>query len=231
MARHLERRSTGPGLTCHPPVCRHVVTINGFEDVPKNDAAALKKAIAHQPVSVAICASMSLQLYHSGVVGDDACCQDLNHGVLAVGYDDGSKGGIPHYVIKVWRGCARVLALRGATAVVPAFRRCACAARLLSGRCCMHGLPRACLQNSWGEGWGEDGFFRLAAKSSEASGACGVYKAASYPLKKDSTNPAVPSFCGYFGWTECPASSQCVCNFDFLGLVCFAWGCETNASA
>lgn len=37
------------------------MTIDGFEDVPKNDGEALKKAIAHQPVSVAICASMSLQ--------------------------------------------------------------------------------------------------------------------------------------------------------------------------
>lgn len=33
-----------------PPACRHVVTIDGFEDVPPNDGAALKKAIAGQPV-------------------------------------------------------------------------------------------------------------------------------------------------------------------------------------
>lgn len=78
------------------------MTIDGFEDVPKDNGDALKKAIAHQPVSVAICASTSLQLYHSGVVGDDACCQELNHGVLAVGYDDGEADGLePHYIIKV----------------------------------------------------------------------------------------------------------------------------------
>lgn len=88
-----------------------MVTIDGYEDVPKDDGAALKKAIAHQPVAVAICASMSLQLYSSGVVGDDACCQELNHGVLAVGYDDGKADGLePHYIIKVraeGAGCTR----------------------------------------------------------------------------------------------------------------------------
>lgn len=31
-----------------------VVTIDGYEDVPENDEQALKKAVARQPVSVAI---------------------------------------------------------------------------------------------------------------------------------------------------------------------------------
>jgi KDEL-tailed cysteine endopeptidase len=33
---------------------RRVVTIDSYEDVPENDEASLKKAAAHQPVSVAI---------------------------------------------------------------------------------------------------------------------------------------------------------------------------------
>lgn len=33
---------------------RRVVTIDSFEDVPENDEVSLKKAVAHQPVSVAI---------------------------------------------------------------------------------------------------------------------------------------------------------------------------------
>lgn len=61
------------------------MTIDGFGDVPENDEAALKKAVAVQPVSVAICASGGLQFYHSGVVGGK-CCDELDHGVLAVGY-------------------------------------------------------------------------------------------------------------------------------------------------
>ena len=64
---------------------RNAVTIDGFEDVPENDEAALKQAVAMQPVSVAICASGGLQFYHSGIVGGK-CCDELDHGVLAVGY-------------------------------------------------------------------------------------------------------------------------------------------------
>jgi len=61
------------------------VSIDGYEDVPENDEAALMKAVSKQPVSVAICASGGLQFYSSGVV-DGKCCTELDHGVLAVGY-------------------------------------------------------------------------------------------------------------------------------------------------
>lgn len=82
---------------------RPAVVIDGYEDVPPNDASALKKALAHQPVSVAICASPALQFYESGVVSDNACCQELNHGVLAVGYAEGKAtngDAPPHWIIK-----------------------------------------------------------------------------------------------------------------------------------
>ena len=43
-----------------------VVTIDGYEDVPPFDEEALKKAVAHQPVSVAIEAGgREFQLYES----------------------------------------------------------------------------------------------------------------------------------------------------------------------
>lgn len=43
-----------------------VVSIDGYEDVPSYNENALKKAVAHQPVSVAIEASgRALQLYQS----------------------------------------------------------------------------------------------------------------------------------------------------------------------
>ncbi|XP_026428237.1 oryzain alpha chain-like [Papaver somniferum] len=46
----------------------HVVTIDGFEDVPVNDEKALQKAVANQVVSVAIEAGgRAFQLYKSGV--------------------------------------------------------------------------------------------------------------------------------------------------------------------
>ena len=43
-----------------------VVSIDGYEDVPENDENALKKAVANQPVSVAIEAGgREFQLYQS----------------------------------------------------------------------------------------------------------------------------------------------------------------------
>ena len=43
-----------------------VVSIDGFEDVPENDEKSLQKAVAHQPVSVAIEAGgREFQLYKS----------------------------------------------------------------------------------------------------------------------------------------------------------------------
>lgn len=71
-----------------------VVTIDGHEDVPENDEDALLKAVANQPVSVAIDAGgSSFQLYSEGVFTGD-CGTELDHGVGIVGYGttvDGTK--------------------------------------------------------------------------------------------------------------------------------------------
>ncbi|KAK9132072.1 hypothetical protein Scep_011600 [Stephania cephalantha] len=72
----------------------HAVQITGYEDVPANSEAALLKAVAKQPVSVAIEASgFGFQFYSSGVF-TGPCGTQLDHGVTAVGYgvsDDGTK--------------------------------------------------------------------------------------------------------------------------------------------
>ncbi len=45
----------------------HAVTIDGYEDVPENDEVSLRKAVAHQPVSVAIEADQkAFQVRHRG---------------------------------------------------------------------------------------------------------------------------------------------------------------------
>ena len=63
--------------------------ITGYVNVPENDPEALKAAIAKQPVSVAVQAdSFAFQFYKSGVVTGTSCGTSLNHGVVAVGYDD-----------------------------------------------------------------------------------------------------------------------------------------------
>ncbi|XP_014524397.1 senescence-specific cysteine protease SAG39-like [Vigna radiata var. radiata] len=73
---------------------KHAATITGYEDVPANNEKALQKAVANQPVSVAIDASgYDFQLYESGVF-TGSCGTELDHGVTAVGYgvsDDGTE--------------------------------------------------------------------------------------------------------------------------------------------
>ena len=77
---------------------RRVVSIDGHEDVPPNDEAALRAAVAHQPVSVAIEADQrSFQLYVGGVF-DASCGVALDHGVLAVGY--GTEAGQDYWLVK-----------------------------------------------------------------------------------------------------------------------------------
>ncbi|XVF14541.1 hypothetical protein REPUB_Repub09cG0070300 [Reevesia pubescens] len=72
----------------------HAADINGYEDVPANNEEALQKAVANQPVSVAIDAGgFEFQFYSSGVF-TGACGTDLDHGVAAIGYgvdNDGTK--------------------------------------------------------------------------------------------------------------------------------------------
>ncbi|KAG8384343.1 hypothetical protein BUALT_Bualt04G0108300 [Buddleja alternifolia] len=74
-----------------------VVSIDGYEDVP-DDEKALQRAVAHQPVSVAIEASgRTLQLYSSGVFNGE-CGTQLDHGVVVVGY--GSENGLDYWIVR-----------------------------------------------------------------------------------------------------------------------------------
>ncbi|GAA0180617.1 cysteine protease [Lithospermum erythrorhizon] len=76
----------------------HVVSIDGFEDVPQNDEKSLRKAVAHQPVSVAIEAGgRAFQLYTSGVF-TGMCGTQLDHGVVAVGY--GTENGVDYWIVR-----------------------------------------------------------------------------------------------------------------------------------
>jgi len=75
----------------------------GFVDVEAGDENALKSALATQgPVSVAIDASHeSFQFYNSGVYRDQECSpENLDHGVLAVGYGVDEESGEAYWLIK-----------------------------------------------------------------------------------------------------------------------------------
>jgi len=75
----------------------------GFVDVESGDEKALKHAIATQgPCSVAIDASHeSFQFYSHGVYSDEECSpENLDHGVLAVGYGVDDKTGEAYWLVK-----------------------------------------------------------------------------------------------------------------------------------
>ncbi|KAG5222051.1 senescence-specific cysteine protease SAG [Salix suchowensis] len=76
----------------------HAAKITGFEDVPANSEAALMKAVARQPVSVAIDAGgFDIQFYWSGIF-TGSCDTQLDHGVTAVGY--GVSDGYKYWLVK-----------------------------------------------------------------------------------------------------------------------------------
>ena len=84
--------------TCKP-VAQRYAPLTSFVDVPENKTAALKAAIAKQPVSVAIkTKSFVFRSYKSGVITGDACGIELDHAVVAVGYND--KDAVPYYLVR-----------------------------------------------------------------------------------------------------------------------------------
>jgi len=87
-------------LTCRYNAANKGATDVGFVDVPQDNEEKLKEAIATiGPISVAIdAAHTSFQLYKSGVYDEPACTDNLDHGVLAVGY--GTMNGHDYYIVK-----------------------------------------------------------------------------------------------------------------------------------
>jgi len=90
--------------------CKSVSTISSFADVnsnPKNitDETALMAAIQLGPVSIAIEADQDVfQYYNGGVISSASCggktVDDLDHGVLLVGYDFDNKTGLDYWLVK-----------------------------------------------------------------------------------------------------------------------------------
>ncbi|KAK3142897.1 hypothetical protein QOZ80_4BG0353610 [Eleusine coracana subsp. coracana] len=71
---------------------KDAASIKGYEDVPANDEASLRKAVANQPVSVAVDGGDNLFRFYKGGVLSGTCGTDLDHGIAAVGYGVASDG-------------------------------------------------------------------------------------------------------------------------------------------
>lgn len=165
-------------------LARHVVTIDGYADVPPNHEKELLKAVAAQPVSVGICGSdRGFQLYSKGVFSGP-CSNAVDHAVLIVGY--GSENGVDYWIVK----------------------------------------------NSWGTGWGMNGYVHMQRNTGDASGICGINMMPSYPTKSSPNPPPPPppgpTRCSLF--STCPAGETCCCARRFLGF-CSSWKCcELNSA-
>ncbi|KAL3538853.1 hypothetical protein ACH5RR_002219 [Cinchona calisaya] len=168
-----------------------VVSIDSYEDVRENDEKSLRKAVANQPVSVAIEAGgRAFQLYNSGVFTGH-CGTQLDHGVVAVGY--GSENGVDYWIVR----------------------------------------------NSWGSGWGENGYIKLERNlANVTTGKCGIAIEPSYPVKTSPNPPnpgpsppspvKPPTVCD--NYYTCPEGSTCCCAYQY-GSFCFEWGCCPLESA
>ena len=81
--------------------CKNVVNITSFQDITSNNEKALKRVVSQQPVSVAIQANTrSFQMYSSGIYSDLSCGNQLDHGVLIVGYGYDLFHDMEYWIVK-----------------------------------------------------------------------------------------------------------------------------------
>jgi cathepsin L len=88
---------TGRDQPCRS--CHIEVQTKGYRDVPSGDEETLGDALSMGPVSVAVQAEQDIfQFYHDGII-DGVCKKNLDHGVLAVGFNtDSANSG--YWIVK-----------------------------------------------------------------------------------------------------------------------------------
>ena len=82
-------------------VCNPIINISDYKDIIPNNEEILKLIVHLQPVSVAIQANLrSFQLYSSGIYSDPSCGNNLDHGVLIVGYGSDVYNKMDYWIVK-----------------------------------------------------------------------------------------------------------------------------------
>lgn len=77
-----------------------IKNLKGYEDVEENNPDALYEALTGRPISVAVDAGI-WSFYGGGVLNESQCGDDLNHGVLLIGWNSGeSQGTKASWVVK-----------------------------------------------------------------------------------------------------------------------------------
>lgn len=143
----LEDYPYSSGETHQAGACNKCKVVEGTEvaswaSVPPNSQQALMEALNLGPVSVAVGASRDWMFYKEGIFNGQ-CEEQLNHGILAVGFGQTRDG-------KYWK-----------------------------------------VKNSWGTGWGMDGYILLSRDHQSA--ACGILEDASYPVLAEGPSPSAPA--------------------------------------
>lgn len=87
---------TGEDGSCEWTKSEGVVTVKKVNRVTPNNSQQLMAAIAQVPTTVAVEADTDFQFYNGGVLNNPDCGTDLDHAILAVGYDQ--KGG--YYIVR-----------------------------------------------------------------------------------------------------------------------------------
>ena len=91
----------GEDNLCESNRCKKIVEIDDYADIQPNNERLLMRAVAKQPVSVAIQANLtSFRFYKSGVYQDPDCGDELDHGVLIVGYGHDLFHGLDYWIVK-----------------------------------------------------------------------------------------------------------------------------------
>jgi C1A family cysteine protease len=85
---------------CQIDKSKRRVGLSDFKYLDTPDVTGLKKAIAITPVSVGIEVQYDFQMYTGGIYtsDDSSCGKQLNHGVLAVGFNDEDE--TPYFIVK-----------------------------------------------------------------------------------------------------------------------------------